>query len=157
MASICVLSLLIAALIPHPNGTYLFFGTVYAEDSYGNDIIYIEEWQYNGTAYHLLLNTTTMNETTALDGNRSIQFFVCMRLNDTLAPNNATAITYTRILMNITYNTSFIWTNEVLNNTNSVHDGDYYYVKANGLWANPPPQDGVLYTTAIKYWIYTVP
>lgn len=150
----CVLVLLVAALMPHKNGIYLFFGVVYAQDSYGDDVVYIEVWQHNGTAYALLLNTTSTNQTVALDGGKSVRFFVCVRLNDTLAPNNDTAVTRTQIFMNITYNTSFVWTNEELNNTSSIHDGNYYYVKESGDWTSDLPQDGVEYTAPIKYYVY---
>lgn len=154
IALACVFVLLVAALMPQKNGIYLFFGVAYAQDSYGDDVVYIEVWQYNGTAYALLLNTTSTNHTVPLDGGKPVQFFVCMRLNDTLAPNNDTAVTRTQLFMNITYNTSFVWNNEELNNTSSIHDTDYYYVKERGDWTSDLPQDGVEYTAAIKYYVY---
>jgi len=125
--------------------------TVFAVDSYGNDINFIEVWQYNGTDYILLANFTSSGGSVRVHDNWVINFTVGIRFNSTLASSTAEAISYTRVYMNITG----IWINVELNNTSCTLIGNYYYLTEQGHWNQTGyPEAGVTYTCSIVYQGY---
>jgi hypothetical protein len=125
--------------------------TVFAVDSYGNDINFIEVWQYNGTGYVLLANFTSSGGSVRVHDSWVINFTIGIRFNSTLASSTSEAISYTRVYMNITG----IWTNVELNNTSCTLIGSYYYLTEQGHWNQTGyPQAGVTYECSVLYQGY---
>ena len=122
---------------------------VFASDSYGNDINFIEVWQWQGSDYELKDNFTTSGGTSKVDEDQAIKLIISIKFNDTLASSEAEAITNSRIYMNISEG---IWTNEELNNTSCSHSGDFYWLKENGVWNQSGyPVVGVTYDCQVDY------
>lgn len=143
------IALLMIALFSHPNGT--FIKLVYAADAYGNDIQYVEIWQWNGTVWILMHNLTASGGTYRINDNQPTKFVVNIKFNSTLATDQTQAIDYTRVYMNITA----VWTNVELNNTSCVLVGGFYILKEQGLWnVTGQPQAGVTYACTVLYQGY---
>lgn len=125
-------ALLLFALLSFPNNS-TFIHLVYATgDSYGNDINYIEIWQYNGTDYILKANFTSSGGSTRINDNQTTKFVVGIRFNDTLASTNEEAMEYTKVMMNITG----VWTSMELNNTSCQLIDGFYYLREEGIWSH---------------------
>lgn len=126
---------------------------VYAADSYGSDLLYIEVWQYNGTHWNMLKNFTSSGGTQRIRPNRAIMFNVGCKLNDSLAVDNSEAVEFSQVLMNITYNNGvdFIWDNIELNNTAVSKSGGYYWLEEQGNWTSSLAQAGVIYNCSVSY------
>jgi len=124
-------------------------------DSYGNVIVYLCIYQWNGSAWILKLNhTTDASFSTRLVANYPVKFTVKWRLNNTLASSEAEAVSYTRVYMNIT-NGGTIWNNEELNNTSTSSDADYYYGVEEGIWNQTgKPVAGTTYSCSALYQAY---
>jgi glycerol-3-phosphate dehydrogenase len=127
---------------------------VYAADSYGNDINFVEVWQYNETAWNLLANFTTTGGSVRVHDSWVMNFTVGIKVNSTLVSSSAEAISYTRVYMNIT-DGGTIWNNVELNNTACSLVGSYYYLTEQGHWnATGKPSAGVTYACSILYQAY---
>lgn len=127
---------------------------VYAADSYGDDINFVEVWQHNGTDYNLLANFTSTGGSVRVHDSWVINFTVGIKMNSTLVSSTSDAITYTRVYMNITDGGS-VWTDVELNNTACSLDGDYYYLTEQGHWNETgKPEAGVTYACSILYQAY---
>jgi len=124
------------------------------EDVYGNDVLYVEVWQYNGSAWTLIVNFTGSVGNAKLHDNWEVKFIVGIRFNSSLASSNSEAIEYTRVFMNITHNGSYIWQNNELNNISCVLNGDFYYLKEEGIWNVDLPQEGETYDFSVLYQGY---
>jgi len=121
-------------------------------DEYGNVLCWHTVEQYNGTDWVILLNHTTSSDwSQRVEAEKPIRFQIEWRLNNTLAIDEAEAISYTKILMNITG----IWTNKELNNTSSRSDETYFYGVELGTWNQTgKPQSGVTYNVQTRYEAY---
>ena len=143
--------ILIGCVIP----TFLNYHPVmlgFASDSYGDDINFIEVWQWNGSDYVLEANFTSNGGSCLVADNKAIKVIVSIKFNDTLASSEAEAISYTRLYMNISEG---IWTNVELNNTSCVHSGDFYWLKEDGIWNQTGyPVSGVTYECGVLYQGY---
>lgn len=125
---------------------------VFASDSYGDDINFIEVWQWNSSHYVLEANFTSTDQSCLIVENQPIKIIVSIKFNDTLASSEAEAISYTRVYMNISEG---IWTNEELNHTSCFHSGDFYWLKENGVWNQTGyPVAGVTYECSVLYQGY---
>lgn len=128
------------------------FMLAFASDSYGDDINFIEVWQWNSSQYVLEANFTSTGGSCLVEEDQPIKVVVSIKFNDTLASSEAEAISYTRVYMNISVG---IWTNEELNHTSCVHNGDFYWLKENGIWNQTEyPMAGVTYECSILYQGY---
>lgn len=131
----------------------IFLKLVWANpsDSYGNDINYIEIWQWNGTAYLLKGNLTESGGNVRVNDNQTLKFLVNIRFNDTLASDNDEAISYTKVYMNITD----IWANEELTNIACEGSGGFYWLTEQAIWNQTDyPLAGVTYECAVSYQAY---
>ena len=123
---------------------------VYAADSYGNDINYVEVWEDSV----LRANFTVSGGSVRVDAHKQIKIVVSIRLNSSLAGSNSEAIDYTKVLVNITDGSNYVWLNRELNNTSCVLSGSYYYLKEEGLLAENSLSEGVTYDVSVKYEVY---
>jgi hypothetical protein len=145
-----ILSLLLISFLLVQDDTLI----VYAADSYGNDINFVEVWQYNGSAYNLLANFTVTGGSVRVHDSWPTNFTVGIQINSTLVSSTADAIAYTRVYMNITDGGS-IWNNVELNNTACSLSGSYYYLTEQGHWNQTgKPVAGVTYACSILYQAY---
>jgi hypothetical protein len=145
-----ILPLLLLSLLMMQKDTMI----VYAADSYGNDINFIEVWQYNGSAWNLLANFTSTGGSVRVHDSWATNFTVGIRINSTLVSSVSDAIAYTRVYMNIT-DGGAIWTNAELNNTACSLSGSYYYLTEQGYWNQTgKPVAGVTYACSILYQAY---
>ena len=145
-----ILPLLLLSLLMMQNDTMI----VYAADSYGNDINFIEVWQYNGSAWNLLANFTSTGGSVRVHDSWAMNFTVGIQINSTLVSSTSEAIDYTRVYMNITDGGS-IWNNAELNNTSCSLSGSYYYLTEQGHWNETgKPVAGVTYACSILYQAY---
>ncbi|MEM2995646.1 MAG: hypothetical protein QXI91_06525 [Candidatus Bathyarchaeia archaeon] len=125
-----------------------------AADERGNDINYIEVWQYDGETWILRANFSSSGESADINDNQQVRFVVGIRFNSSLASNENEAINYTRVFMNITYNGNYVWQNIELNNTSCVLNGNYYILREEGNWTSNLPQQGVTYHCNVSYKSY---
>jgi len=123
-------------------------------DVYGNDINYVEIWQFNGTTWVLKANFTASGGSVRINDNQQVKFNVGIRLNSTLASSTAEAVSYTRVLMNITFDGTFVWQNVELNNTSCVLVGGFYYLVETGTWNTNLPVAGKTYACTVLYQAY---
>jgi hypothetical protein len=145
-----ILPLLLLSLLMMRNDTMI----VYAADSYGNDISFVEIWQYNETAYNLLANFTVTGGSVRVHDSWVMNFTVGIKMNSTLVSSTADAIAYTRVYMNIT-DGGTVWNNVELNNTSCSLNGSYYYLTEEGHWNETgKPSAGVTYACSILYQAY---
>ncbi|MFN3329235.1 MAG: hypothetical protein ACK40U_10395 [Fervidobacterium pennivorans] len=119
-------------------------------DAYGNDIVYIEVWQGGS----LKANFTSTGGSVRIDANQQVDFVVCIKFNSTLASSESEAISYTKVLMNITYSGNYIWQNKELNNTSIFLSNGFYWLKEVGNWTSNLPQEGITYNCAVLYQGY---
>jgi hypothetical protein len=134
--------------------SFPFVTLVFAADSYGNNINYVEVWQYNGTGWALLANFTATGGSVRVHDGWPTNFTVGIQLNSTLATSTAEAISYTRVYMNIT-DGGTIWNNVELNNTACSLSGSYYLLTEQGYWnTTGQPVTGVTYACSILYQAY---
>ena len=121
----------------------------FASDAHGDDINFIEVWQWNTSDYVLKANFTSIGGSCLVDDDEAIKVIVSIKFNDTLASSEAEAISYTRLYMNISEG---IWTNKELNNTSCLHSGAFYWLKENGIWNQTgKPQWGITYECSVLY------
>jgi len=146
-----MITLLIGCIISTiPNGQLVMLA--FASDSYGDDINFIEVWQWNGSDYMLEANFTSTGGSCLVVEDEAVKVIVSIKFNDTLASSEAEAISYTRVYMNISEG---IWTNEEMNNTSCVHSGDFYWLKEEGVWNQTGyPVSGVTYECGVLYQGY---
>ena len=122
-------------------------------DAMGNDIVFVEVWQYDGETWILKANFTSEGQD-KLDENQQVRFIVCIKYNATLASSESEAIQYTRVYMNITYNSNIIWQNKELNNTSCTLANGFYWLKEQGDWNSNLPQQGITYNVKVLYQSY---
>lgn len=147
--AIVIAGILISTIFLHSE-TWL----VVAADSFGNDINFIEVWQWNGTGYILKANFTSTDQSVRVHDGDAIKFVVSIKFNSTFADSTAEAIEFTRIHMNIT-DGGTIWNNEELNNTSCSLVGSFYMLQEEGVWNNTGyPAAGVVYTCNVLYQGY---
>lgn len=147
-----ILLLASSLLVLSSTHTDLRVAAIGTPDAYGNVIMYLAVYQHNGTHWVLLLNhTSDSNWTQRVEDSDPINITVKWRLNNTLAASEAQAVSYTRVLMNI----STVWTNEELNNTSTDSDATYYYGIEEAHWNHTgKPEAAVDYDVATKYEAY---
>ena len=134
-----------------------FINVVFASpDAYGNDIIFCEIWQHNGSDWNIVYNFTSTGGSVRIHDSWQVKFVVGTKLNDTLASSSSEALDYTKTLMNITYGNppSYIWQNIELNNTSITQSNGFYWIVETGIWTSNLPQEGVTYNCAIDYRQY---
>lgn len=152
--SLIFLLIFITCLPFFPTSPFNKIGFCSPADSYGNDINFVEVWQYNGTAWNLLANFTTTGGSVRVHDSWATNFTVGIMINSTLVSSTAEAIDYTRVYMNITDGGS-IWNNAILNNTSCSLSGNYYYLTEQGHWNETgKPSAGVTYACSILYQAY---
>jgi len=139
LTTIFLLSCLILTQFPHRY-------TVLAVDSYGDDINYIEIWEGDT----LKANFTSGGGTVKVNASKQIKFVVSIKFNSSLASSDTEAVDYTKVLMNITE----IWTNMELNNTSVVQNGDFYFLKEEGVLASDTLTEGETYECSVLYQGY---
>lgn len=145
-----LIAIAVIALLPQSPFTRM----VFAADSYGNDINFVEVWQHNGTDWNLLDNFTTTGGSVRVHDSWVLNFTVGIMVNSTLVSSVSDAIAYTRVYMNIT-DGGAIWNNVELNNTACSLNGSYYYLTEQGHWnATGKPVAGVTYACSILYQAY---
>lgn len=122
-------------------------------DAYGNVIMWHTIEQWNGSAWVILKNVTTASSwIQRVADSTPTRFQIKWRLNNTLASGTSQAVSYTKVLMNIT---SGIWTNKELNNTSSSSDASYYYGVELGTWnVTGKPVSGTTYNVTTRYEAY---
>lgn len=148
-----VLAVCLLIQIQGPN-LFLVFAS---PDSYGNDVTNCEVSQYNGTNWNLVYNFTSFGGSTRINAENETSFLVQLKMNATLAADEAEAETFSAVYMNITYNAGadYIWTNQALNQTGTTtHVGDYYYIFKMGNWTSSLPSAGVTYNCTIDARFY---
>jgi len=102
----------------------------------------------------LRANFTVSGGSVRVDAHKQIKIVVSVRLNSSLASSNSEAIDYTKVLVNITDGSSYVWLNKELNNTSCVLSGNYYYLREEGLLAEDSLSEGVTYEVSVKYEAY---
>ena len=128
---------------------------VFAQDSQGNDITFFEIDQYNGSAWVNVANFTSTGQTARIHDGWQTGFLVGVKLNKTLASDSATAISYTKCNMTISYDSSYVWDNVNLNQTGSVQNDDsFWYINFQGNWTSNLPAQGVTYNCTVTYQAY---
>jgi len=123
------------------------------EDDMGNDVVYVEIWQYNGSSWNLQANFTNEGQG-KLNDNQQVRFLIMIKYNSTLASSENEAIQNTKVLMNITYNSNFVWQNTELNNTSCILADNFYWLKEEGNWTTNLPQQAITYNAKILYQSY---
>lgn len=149
-----MIAVLFAGALGRIDPQYTLLHFVWAADSYGNDIISIEVWQYNTTNWNLLANLTSSGGSVRVHDSWEINFTVQIKFNDTLAASTSEAIDYTNVTMNITHGTgpTYDWTNVELNNTSCQDIGNFYFLKEQGHWHETgKPQEGITYECAVLF------
>jgi len=150
-----ICTILVALLfLPESSLVKIAFGS---PDSYGNQINYIEIWQWNVSSYELLVNFTSSGGSVRVKDSTVTKFIVGIQFNSTLASSTNQAIEYTKVLMNITDDTTPLaeWNNRELNNTSCSLVGNFYLLKEQGIWnITGYPISGVTYTCTPKYRAY---
>jgi len=128
------------------------FHLVYGSDLYGNDIQFVEIWQYNGSYWNLIKNFTSSGGNCRVHDGWVTNFTVNIKFNNTFASSTSEAIDYTRVYMNISES---VWTNEELNNTSCSLVGDFYILEEEGHWNQTgKPESGVTYECSVLYQGY---
>jgi len=149
--------LMVLLAFPMLNQQFCILKVAWCADSYGNDISYVEVWQYNGTAWNLVINFTSSGGSTRIHDSWTTKFIVMCKLNSTLASSQTEAKDYTKNLMNITYGSpiTYVWQNKELNFTSCTGPtSGFYYIERWGNWTSDLPQQGVTYTCALDYQQY---
>lgn len=146
-------ALLVLAIFCFQDGTWLHV-LVYGADSYGNDIISVEVHQYNGSTWILIYNFTSSGASVRINHNQTTKFIVQVKLNSSLASSSEEAKSYTAVYMNISYDSTYVWQNEELNNTSCVLIGGFYYLYEWGNWTSNLPLEGEQYLCTIDYQQY---
>jgi len=139
------IALLIVALLGYSNNDG-FVSLVFAADSYGNDIKYIEVWEGNT----LKANFTSGGGTVRVNASNTITFNVSICINSTLVSSSDEAVSYTAVYVNITG----IWTNVELNNTSVVPNGSFYYLIEKGVLNAGTLSEGQTYDCSVLYKAY---
>jgi len=135
----------------YPYSTFLYISWVYGADAIGNDINFVEIWQYNLTSYELIVNFTSSGQSAEIHDSWNVRFNVSIRFNATYAVSTAQAISYTEVNMTI----STIWTTpQTLNNTSCALNGNYYYLVETGDWNSTLPNAGSSYSCNATYGSY---
>jgi hypothetical protein len=137
-------ALLIVALLGFSHDD--FVSLVFAADSYGHDIKYIEVWEGD----MLKANFTASGGSVRINASNTITFNVSICLNSTLASSTSEAVSYTAVYMNITG----IWTNVELNNTSVVLNGSFYYLIEKGVLNAGTLTEGQTYDCSVLYKAY---
>jgi len=138
------IALLIVALFSFSHDG--FVSLVFAADSYGNDIKYIEVWEGNT----LKANFTASGGTVRVNASNTITFNVSICVNSTLVSSTSEAVSYTAVYMNITG----IWTNVELNNTSVILNGSFYYLIEKGVLNPGTLSEGQTYDCSVLYKAY---
>jgi hypothetical protein len=155
LIAVSLILILVFALFSMNNFTVI--NIVYASpaDSYGNDILFIEVWQWNGTAYALKHNITSSGGSYRINDNCATRFNVTVRFNATLASSQSEAVSFTRVYMNIT-DGGTIWNNQLLTNV-AVRGptGGFYILTKQATWNSTGyPVAGTTYTISALYQGY---
>lgn len=146
---LCIYLLLSLCLITL-NGTFIHLA--WAADAYGNDVEFVEIYQYDGSAWNLVENFTSSGGSCRVHDGWPTNFTVSIKFNSTLASSTAEAIDYTRLYMNISES---IWTNEELNNTACSLVGSFYILTEEGHWNQTgKPVAGTTYECSVSYQGY---
>jgi len=131
---------------------FTFIRLAWAADAYGNDIQFVEIWQYNGSNWNLVENFTSSGGSCRVHDSYPTNFTVSLKFNSTLASSTAEAISYARVYMNISES---VWTNAELNNTACSLVGDYYILEEQGHWNQTgKPESGITYEFSVLFQGY---
>ncbi|MEM3579221.1 MAG: hypothetical protein QXL54_03235 [Candidatus Bathyarchaeia archaeon] len=142
-----LLAVLFTTLLYHNCGTWL----VFAADTYGNQIDFIEVWEDTT----LKANFTSGGGSVSVNASKQLKFVIGIRFNSTLASSQSEAVAYTRVYMNITYNGNFVWQNKELNNTSvSGPSGGFYWLKEEGILPPNTLSEGKIYACSVLYQGY---
>lgn len=153
IASILIILLFFCSLsiLKKEQGAWIVIVYGSPADAYGNDICYVEVWQYNGTAWNLACNFTSSGGSCRIDSFIT-KFIVMVKLNETLASSQSQALELTKNYMNITYDSTYVWSNQELNNTSCTGPtSGFYWIKEWGNWTTNLPQEGITYTCKLDY------
>ncbi|MGP3705242.1 MAG: hypothetical protein ACKD6O_08140 [Candidatus Bathyarchaeota archaeon] len=151
--ALLVVTCLLMAFLVFKSGTFIHVAFASPADMYGNDINYVEVWQWNGASWILKCNISTSGGSYRVDADKPLKFIVSVRFNSTLASSQSEAVEYTSVYMNITYDSSYIWTNQLFENldVNGPSNG-FYWIREYAVWnATGYPQAGVTYACSILY------
>jgi hypothetical protein len=150
---ICII--LALTLMHVDSGTFIRVAYASPADSYGNDILFIEVWQYNGSGYVLMHNITSTGGTYRINDNQTTLFNVTVCFNSTLASSQSEAVSFTRVYMNIT-DGGTIWNNQLLTNiaVSGPTNGFYYLVKQATWNSTGYPVAGTTYSISTLYQGY---
>lgn len=137
-----------------------FIGIVFASpDSYGDDINWIYTEQWNGSAWILVKNFTTSADSARITDSNRVNFTADAKYNVTLAVDNATARSYTKMNISIDFinGTSLTpaWDNIAMNQSSlSWNDTQFYYINFYANWTSPLPAQGCSYNCTFNYQPY---
>lgn len=153
--AICLV-LLVSLFAPRDFGLPFLQLAFAAPDSLGNDINYVEIYQWNTSDWEYVYNFTSSGGSARIHDSWQTRFNVSIKYNSTLASSTAQAISYTKVLMNITKisTSTLIWTNVELNNTSCVLNGSYYYLVEQGDWNSTLAEAGESYNCTSDYQPY---
>jgi len=154
---IIVISLLLIIPIFNKSGLPLMFIAFGTPDSHANDHRNVAVFQDNGTAFNLVYNFTTSNQTVSINDGKAINLEDVIKYNVTLAVDNATARSYTRVNITISYNsgTSFIVNNSPMTQYGtSYNDTQFYYITFYYNWSSSLAVQGVTYNCSFAYQPY---
>jgi len=152
--SLC--AVLVLALLFRSNQTLMFIAYA-TPDSYGNDHRNVAVFQNISGVWTLVKNFTTSNQTQSVNDGQAINFEDIIKYNVTLASDNATARSYTRVNITISYNAgvSFIVNNSPMTqDATSYNDSSYYYITFYYNWSSSLPAQGVTYNCSFAYQPY---
>jgi hypothetical protein len=153
LISIFAICTILVSLLFLPESSFVKIAFA-SPDSYGNQINYIEIWQWNVSSYELLINFTSSGGSVRVKGNTVTKFIVGIQFNSTLASSTSQAIQYTKVLMNITDDTTPLaeWNSRELNNTSCSLVSNFYHLTEQGIWnVTGYPISGVTYTCTTRY------
>ena len=150
IGSVALILIILIAVLPGSPFTLLVFA-----DSYSNDINNIEVWQYNGSAWNLMVNFTTSGGSQRIHDGWPTSFIVQVKLNTSLASSASEAHSYTRVNMSIVDGGTVWPISTMLNDSGTPSSsGGFWYVKKLGNWTSSLPSPGVTYSCNATFQAY---
>lgn len=148
--SLGMILIIFIALLPGSPFSLLVFA-----DIYSNNINNIEVWQYNGSAWNLVVNFSTSGGSERIHDGWATSFIVQVKLNTSLASSASEAHSYTRVNMSI-IDGGTVWPiTTMLNDTGTPSSsGGFWYVKKLGNWTSSLPSPGVTYSCNATFQAY---
>lgn len=118
----------------------------------GDAIAWVSVEEYNGTDWNLMLNTTLTGQTVRILDSQLVNFTTCVKLDKTYAATASEAVSYTIVVMNVTWGgTNFVtqFNNYTCSNCTAAQvtsDASFWYVYKWGNWTSELPVAGRTYT-----------